>query len=218
MDCFAVAQKTHIVNGTLGYEAQLVNAVVSSSKAIKGRFVYEYAGDWSKHNTKGSDAAIRVGAVLNGEDEITFGEPIYVGDVTIKNSPLWKTAPKQQAAYLAVKYWARMYCPEVIMGVYSADELETIQPTEKEINPAKKPQSKVSQLKEKAREKAKDKAASTPKITLESVIKGLDNAKNEDELALACDIANELPESDKNDAREKYKVRFAEIAQLDTSN
>jgi 3-hydroxymyristoyl/3-hydroxydecanoyl-(acyl carrier protein) dehydratase len=31
MNPFAVAQKTHVVNGTLGYEAQLVNAVVSSS-------------------------------------------------------------------------------------------------------------------------------------------------------------------------------------------
>jgi hypothetical protein len=30
MNPFAVAQKTHVVNGTLGYEAQLVNAVVSS--------------------------------------------------------------------------------------------------------------------------------------------------------------------------------------------
>ncbi|VFS64074.1 RecT family [Kluyvera cryocrescens] len=32
MNPFAVAQKTHVVNGTLGYEAQLVNAVVSSSQ------------------------------------------------------------------------------------------------------------------------------------------------------------------------------------------
>jgi hypothetical protein len=43
-----VAQKTHLVNGVLGYEAQLVNAVISSSNAIVGRFHYEYEGDWSK--------------------------------------------------------------------------------------------------------------------------------------------------------------------------
>jgi hypothetical protein len=34
MNPFAVAQKTHVVNGTLGYEAQLVNAVVSSSNLL----------------------------------------------------------------------------------------------------------------------------------------------------------------------------------------
>ena len=40
MNPFAVAQKTHVVNGSLGYEAQLVNAVVQASGAIDGRFHY----------------------------------------------------------------------------------------------------------------------------------------------------------------------------------
>ena len=44
MNPFAVAQKTHIVNGVLGYEAQLVNAVIQQSGAIEGRFHYEYSG------------------------------------------------------------------------------------------------------------------------------------------------------------------------------
>jgi len=42
--------------------------------------------------------------------------------------------PKQQIAYLALKYWARLYCPAVVLGVYTPDEVE--QRTEKEINPA----------------------------------------------------------------------------------
>jgi hypothetical protein len=139
MNPYAVAQKTHLVNGVLGYEAQLVNAVISSSSAIVGRFHYEYGGDWEKiaGQKDGRDEFglfIRVGAVLRGEAEITWGEPIYLADITTRNSPLWKTAPKQQIAYLAVKYWARLYCPEVIMGVYSPDEVEPR--AEKEINPA----------------------------------------------------------------------------------
>ncbi|MFU0920818.1 RecT family recombinase [Kluyvera sichuanensis] len=139
MNPYAVAQKTHLVNGVLGYEAQLVNAVISSSSAIQGRFHYEYGGDWEKiaGQKDGRDELglyIRVGAVLRGEADITWGEPIYLADITTRNSPLWKTAPKQQIAYLAVKYWARLYCPEVILGVYSPDEVEPR--AEKEINPA----------------------------------------------------------------------------------
>ncbi|MGG2078200.1 RecT family recombinase [Lelliottia nimipressuralis] len=139
MNPYAVAQKTHLVNGVLGYEAQLVNAVISSSSAIVGRFHYEYGGDWEKIAGKkeGRDELglyIQVGAVLRGEDDITWGEPIYLADITTRNSPLLKTAPKQQIAYLAVKYWARLYCPEVILGIYSPDEV--VQPAEKEINPA----------------------------------------------------------------------------------
>ncbi len=139
MNPYAVAQKTHLVNGVLGYEAQLVNAVISSSSAIVGRFHYEYGGDWEKiagHKDARDESGlfIRVGAVLRGEADITWGESIYLADITTRNSPLWKTAPKQQIAYLAVKYWARLYCPEVILGVYSPDEVEPR--TEREINPA----------------------------------------------------------------------------------
>jgi hypothetical protein len=72
MNPYAVAQKTHLVNGVLGYEAQLVNAVISSSSAIVGRFHYEYGGDWEriagqKDGRDESGLFIRVGAVLRGE-------------------------------------------------------------------------------------------------------------------------------------------------------
>ena len=43
-----VAQKTHIVNGTLGYEAQLVNAVIITSGVIDGRPRYEPVGHGEK--------------------------------------------------------------------------------------------------------------------------------------------------------------------------
>ncbi|EOY8363794.1 recombinase RecT, partial [Salmonella enterica subsp. salamae] len=141
---FAVAQKTFIIGdkGVLGYEAQLVNAVISSSNAITGRFHYEYGGNWEQITGNGENRNeeglyIRVGAVLRGESAITWGENIYLADIKIRNSPLWKTAPKQQIAYLAVKYWARLYCPEVILGVYTPDELEERDVREEKIiNPA----------------------------------------------------------------------------------
>ncbi|MCT9843701.1 recombinase RecT [Leclercia adecarboxylata ATCC 23216 = NBRC 102595] len=150
MNPYAVAQKTHLVNGVLGYEAQLVNAVISSSSAIVGRFHYEYGGNWEKIAGKkdGRDELglfVRVGAVLRGETDITWGENIYLADITTRNSPLWKTAPKQQIAYLAVKYWARLYCPEVILGVYSPDEVEPR--AEKVINPAPAQRVSLSDIK-----------------------------------------------------------------------
>lgn len=161
MNPYAVAQKTHLVNGVLGYEAQLVNAVIASSSAIKGRFHYRYGGEWERCTTtsevtrektgkngkytvtervrgwKDEDEAglfVQVGAILRGESEITWGEPVYLSGVVTRNSPLWVSNPKQQIAYLAVKYWARLYCPEVILGVYTADETEA--KPEREINPA----------------------------------------------------------------------------------
>lgn len=44
MDPFAVAQKTHIVSGTLGYEAQLVNAIITTMSPTKDRLHYDWFG------------------------------------------------------------------------------------------------------------------------------------------------------------------------------
>ena len=116
-----VAQKTHIVNGTLGYEAQLVNAVVQESGCITGRFHYEYRGN-------SPTMECRVGAVIRGEREITWGEWLNEAKVKTKNSPLWTTNPRQQMGYLQVKNWARLYAPGAILGVYTPDEFDAPPP------------------------------------------------------------------------------------------
>lgn len=117
MNPFAVAQKTHLVNGTLGYEAQLVNAVLQNSGAVRGLPRYEYRGD-------GAALECRVGFIPRGEAEVVFGEWLRSDAVTTKNSPLWKTNPKQQLGYLQIKNWARAFAPGAILGVYTVDELE----------------------------------------------------------------------------------------------
>lgn len=128
MHPFTVAQKTHQVGGTLGYEAQLVNAVVEHSGAIVGGFEYEFRGS-------GANIECRVGAVRRGRSEITWGEWLSAATVTTKNSPLWKTNIKQQMGYLQVKNWARLYAPGAILGVYTPDELEAIPARERDITP-----------------------------------------------------------------------------------
>lgn len=117
MDPFAVAQKTHIVSGRLGYEAQLVNAVLQNSGAIRGLPYYEYRGE-------GPCLECRVGCIPRGESDIRWNEWLAISAITTKNSPLWKTNPKQQMGYLQVKNWARAYAPGAILGVYTTDELQ----------------------------------------------------------------------------------------------
>lgn len=126
MDPFAVAQKTHQINGVLGYEAQLVNAVITNRAPITGRLNFEWYGDWVKINGKEDkswDKGIKVWATLKGETspreiDISMGQ---VGSV--RNSPLWVSDPRQQLAYLAIKRWSRLYTPDVILGVYTPDEI-----------------------------------------------------------------------------------------------
>lgn len=142
MNPFAVAQKTHLVNGTLGYEAQLVAAVINSSGAVKDRFAFEFYGPWEKvigkfsvkKGEKGEyrvpgwtfadeeGCGVRVSATLKGEAMPRVLD-LLLAQARVRNSTLWADDPKQQLAYLAEKKWSRLYAPDVILGVYTADEL-----------------------------------------------------------------------------------------------
>ncbi|PWC09227.1 enterohemolysin [Brenneria roseae subsp. americana] len=154
MNPFAVAQKTHLINGVLGYEAQLVNAVISRSGILSNRFEYEWFGPWERiigrfairKNDKGKEyrvpnwnladeegVGIKVWATLKGEDKPRVLE-LFLAQARVRNSTLWADDPRQQMAYLAVKRWSRLYCPDVILGVYTPDELE--ERNEKDITPA----------------------------------------------------------------------------------
>lgn len=153
LDPFAVAQKTHIVSGTLGYEAQLVNAVINTMAPTKDRLHYEWFGTWEniigkfveKTSGKGNKyiapdwdlkdeagVGIRVWATLKGEDEPRELE-ILLSQAQVRNSTLWASDPRQQLAYLATKRWARLYCPDVILGVYTPDEQIESGRAEKEV-------------------------------------------------------------------------------------
>lgn len=138
MNPFAVAQKTHVVNGTLGYEAQLVNAVVSSSNLLSTRLNYRWDGDWSRVNGKSDKSpslTVTVSAVLKGEAE-PRELTISMAQAGVRNSPLWEQDPRQQLAYLCVKRWARLHAPDVLLGVYTPDELQEVMPrVERDITP-----------------------------------------------------------------------------------
>ncbi|HFV6983647.1 recombinase RecT [Escherichia coli] len=156
MNPFAVAQKTHVVSGTLGYEAQLVNAVITTMSPTKDRINYEWFGPWEnvigkfveKTSQKGNTyiapawslkdeagCGVRVWATMKGEDKPRVLE-LLLSQAQVRNSTLWASDPKQQLAYLATKRWSRLHCPDVIMGVYTPDELQEAAPrVERDITP-----------------------------------------------------------------------------------
>ncbi|HDZ1044340.1 TPA: RecT family recombinase [Klebsiella pneumoniae] len=149
MNPFSVAQKTHVVNGTLGYEAQLVNAVVSSSNLLATRLNYKWDGDWSKvsgKTDKSPSLTVTVWATLKGESEPRT-LTISMAQAGVRNSPLWEQDPRQQLAYLCVKRWARLHAPDVLLGVYTPDELQEAAPrVERDITPPASTAAGMNQL------------------------------------------------------------------------
>ena len=138
MNPYAVAQKTHIVSGNLGYEAQLVNAVIISKAPIIGRPEYEWYGDWSRvdgKSCKDSTIGVRISIQIKGHEKKTVHDVSFAQVGTTRNSPNWVNDPKQQIAYLAMKKMSRLYFPDVILGVYTTDELMDARVGEVDVTP-----------------------------------------------------------------------------------
>lgn len=127
MDPFAVANKTYFVQERMAYESQLVNAVLNARAPLEGRLHVEWDGE-------GNLLTCKVTGKIKGDPNLhTIWQEIAT--ITTKNSPLWKTAPRQQLAYFTTRMWARLFCPEVLLGVYTEDEARDMGPIQEVIPP-----------------------------------------------------------------------------------
>lgn len=229
MDPYAVAQKTHLINGVMGYEAQLVAAVINQSRLIAGRFTFEWFGPWEKvigkfeirKGDKGEyrvpgwkmadeeGVGIHVSATLHGETEPRT-LTLLLAQARTRNSTLWADDPKQQLAYLAQKRWARLYAPDVIMGVYTADELDT--PTVRDmgtVTPEPPAASSVDRIKAKLTKAAPVEQA--PAVTLEAITARINAADSEAQMRLIAKEAKGLLEHDMEKARELWAMKMEMI-------
>jgi hypothetical protein len=116
MSPFSVANKSYSVNDRLAYEAQLVNAVILRRAPIVGRFTVDYSG---------SGATRRCTVSVKAEDGETleYTSPEF-GQITVKNSPLWKSDPDQQLFYFSSRSLCRRHFPDVLLGIYTMDEMQ----------------------------------------------------------------------------------------------
>ncbi|WP_038384990.1 recombinase RecT [Bradyrhizobium elkanii] len=136
----ALAKWTYVVvqfvNGQkveqIAYESQMFHAVVEARAPITTRLQVAYEGE-------GDSRRCRVWATFKGEkepryfppldaapDQFTLGKlrPGRNDSGKIKGSPLWDIKPDLQLFYNMSRDWARMYCPDVISGMYGRDEME----------------------------------------------------------------------------------------------
>ncbi|ADG20359.1 DNA single-strand annealing protein RecT-like protein [Paraburkholderia atlantica] len=235
MNPFAVAQKTHISQGgQLGYEAQLVNAVVSNLAPITGRPDYQFLGDWNKvlgkveerksdkggkyyvaTYTKGDEQGLGVivRATLRGESE-PREVTVMMSQAYPRFSTQWATDPQQQICYLAIRKWARRFTPDVLLGVYTPDELSAERPETidmgraDEVRAAATTQapSKTDSLRSRmASKRTGATAADTPNA--DAMIRAIENATTGHELKVAIARIDEIT----NDVdRERVRTAYQE--------
>ena len=141
MDPFEVANKSYEVNDRIGFESQLIHGVIEARAPLQHRLDCSYSGELIYDEVEQRDESTGekfVTRVLNWRkstrsctvvgrfttgDQREYTSP-KISDIRVKNSPLWRDDPDQQLFYYASRSWARKWCPDVLMGVYSREELQ----------------------------------------------------------------------------------------------
>ena len=116
-----VMQNLYVVNGRPAWSSQWIIAMINSSRRYKTELQFEFghapedgglscqawAEDYSGHKVVGPKITMNM---ANAEQWTT------------KNGSKWKTMPEVMIQYRAASFFGRMNCPDMIMGIYSADE------------------------------------------------------------------------------------------------
>jgi hypothetical protein len=134
MPIMSVINKSYVPRGgdRIGFESQLLHAVIEKNAPLKGRLRYEILGE-------GQERRCKVWGTFKGEEkphEYT-SEPLsrmHPGHVTkdnvkyVKGSPLWDSNPEVQMFYSASRQWARLFASDVLLGAYTPEEIEAATP------------------------------------------------------------------------------------------
>lgn len=117
-----VMQNLYIVNGRPAWSSQWIIAMINSSRRYKTELQFEFghdaadgglscrawAEDWNGHKVLGPKITM---TMANSEGWVN------------KNGSKWKTMPDVMIQYRAASFFGRMNCPDMIMGIYSQEEV-----------------------------------------------------------------------------------------------
>jgi hypothetical protein len=119
MSPFAVAQSTSVIQGKLMFEGKLVSAALNASGILANRMRYDFDGE-------GATRAVTATATIVGETE-PRAIRITLAEAKTTNG-MWTKQPDQQLVYFSTRAWARRHAPEVMLGVYSPEEMDEAPP------------------------------------------------------------------------------------------
>jgi hypothetical protein len=126
VDILTFLQSSYIVHGTPGIKATLAIAMINGSGKIKGRIRYKVEGEGD--NRKWIALATDADSGEEVSAEVTWKMVKAEGWDKPKGTQVskWMTLPDQMGKYRAAMFLARTNFPDVLIGMYTEEELEDI--------------------------------------------------------------------------------------------
>lgn len=128
-----VMQNLHVIQGKPSWSSSFIIAVINSYKKFSMPLNFIINGDGDKRGciayTTGIDGSRYEGPEVTIKMAIDEG---WMGKAGSK----WKTMPDLMLRYRAAAFFGRLYCPEVLMGMHTEDELLDLQKPIKQVDKA----------------------------------------------------------------------------------
>lgn len=120
-ETLAVMQNLHVIHGKPGWSATFIISCINSC----GRFtplLFDVSGE-------GDEKTCFAFAVLRDTGDTVSGPPVSIAMAKKegwhgKNGSKWQSMPELMLRYRAATFFGRLYCPEILMGMRTQDELE----------------------------------------------------------------------------------------------
>lgn len=122
-----VMQNIYIVNGRPGWSASYMIAKANASGVFRGVIRFKHSGSGPTRECVASAILRDSGEVV--ESKVTM--EMAQAEGWTKN-PKYKTMPDQMLIYRAATFLIRTYCPQVLLGFRTVDEVEDIAHAEKQ--------------------------------------------------------------------------------------
>jgi len=127
VDLFMIMQSLYVVHGRPGLEAKLVIAMVNQRGPFTGPIQWEMVKD--KTGKTVECTAFATHKITGERCAVTIDWPTVVGEGWDKN-PKWNTMRDQMFRYRTAAWLKNAYCPEVTLGLGTAEEMEDVAITE----------------------------------------------------------------------------------------
>jgi len=118
---FQALQNCYVIHGRPAWEGKFIIALINTSGLLDGVL------DWKHNGKQGDDGGWICFATLKGgkkiQKELTWKEVKAEGWLG-KQGSKWASMPEMMFAYRSAAQLARKYFPQVLLGMYSRDEVE----------------------------------------------------------------------------------------------
>jgi hypothetical protein len=122
---FMVAQNLDIIQGNPCWKSTAAIALINNCGRFEPlEYEFEHNEDWTEFSGYAYAKERRSGKICKGS--IVDKKMCVAMGWWDKNGSFWKKMPEQMLVYRTSVFFARKYCPEALMGLYTVDEQRDI--------------------------------------------------------------------------------------------